>query len=108
MPHGIDARRHARFPDGDPDAVLVYLACGRLEYAIARAIVAQAGRWNEANPQTFLKAWRTASHVHSERGLRPRLTTIAERVSIDIYRWETCRATGPLGAVPADDPVLAA
>jgi RNA polymerase sigma factor (sigma-70 family) len=106
-PQSIDARLRARFRDGDPDAVsAVYAAYERLVYATARGILGEAGLCEEATQQTFLKAWRASSTIDPERNLAPWLATIAKRVSIDIYRRETRRATKPLEAVPADDPAL--
>jgi RNA polymerase sigma factor (sigma-70 family) len=103
----IDARLRARFRAGDPEAVrAVYSAYGRLVYAVAYPILRDRGLCEEATQQTFLKAWRAAGSIDPGRELGPWLSTIAKRVSIDIYRRETHRAAGPLEAVPADDPRL--
>ncbi len=103
----VDARLRARFRNGDPDAVrAVYSAYGRLVYAVAYAILREHDLCEEATQQTFLKAWRAAGGIDPRRELGPWLATIARRVSIDIYRRETHRATRPLEAVPADDRAL--
>jgi RNA polymerase sigma factor (sigma-70 family) len=103
----IDACLKARFQNGDPDAVrAVYSAYGRLVYSVAHAILSERGLCEEATQQTFLKAWRAAGSIDLARELGPWLTTIARRVSIDIYRRETHRASRPLDDVPADDPAL--
>ena len=108
-PLAIDAPLRARFRDGDPDAVrAVYSTYGRRVYAIAYAILGERGLCEEAAQQTFLKAWRAAGNLDPGRDLGPWLTTIAKRVSIDIYRRETHRATRPLEALGADHPALAA
>ncbi|HTX11261.1 MAG TPA: sigma-70 family RNA polymerase sigma factor [Solirubrobacteraceae bacterium] len=106
-PTAIDARRRARFRDGDPEAVrAVYAAYGRLVYAVAYSVLAERGLAEEATQQTFLKAWRAAASVDPTRELGPWLATIAKRVSLDIYRRETRRPARPLEAVSADDPAL--
>lgn len=103
----VDARLRARFRNGDPDAVrAVYSAYGRLVYAVSYTILRERGLCEEATQQTFLKAWRAAGSIDPGRELGRWLATIARRVSIDIYRREAHRATGPLEAVPADDPAL--
>ena len=102
-----DAHFRAGFRDGDPDAVrAAYSTYGRLVYSVAHAILTDRGLCEEATQQTFLNAWRAAATVDPGRELGPWLTTIARRVSIDIYRREALRAVRPLDAVPADDSAL--
>jgi RNA polymerase sigma factor (sigma-70 family) len=106
-PIAIDARLNAGFRDGDPDAVrAAYAAYGRRVYAVAYSILGEPGLSEEATQETFVKAWRSAERFDERRDLGPWLATIARRVSIDIYRRETHRATGSLKAVPADHPAL--
>lgn len=107
LPLAVDRHLRARFRDGDPEAVrAAYSAYGRLVYAVAYAVLGERGLSEEATQQTFLKAWRSADKLDTARELGPWLTTIAKRVSIDIYRRETRRSARPLEAVPADDPAL--
>jgi RNA polymerase sigma factor (sigma-70 family) len=98
---------HARFRQGDPDAVReVYRSHGRLVYAVAFRVLGDRGRAEEATQQTFVKAWRAAQSFDVQRELGPWLAAIARRVAIDLHRREAVRAADPLESVAAGDAAL--
>jgi RNA polymerase sigma-70 factor (ECF subfamily) len=103
----VERALRRRFRDGDADAVrTVYRQYGRLVYAVAHRVLADASLAEEATQTTFLKAWRAASGLDDEREIEPWLATIARRVAIDIYRREAGRGADPLEFAPASDPAL--
>jgi RNA polymerase sigma-70 factor (ECF subfamily) len=103
----VDRGVRRRFRDGDPDAVRsVYLAYGRLVYAVAYRTLGDAGLAEEATQQTFVKAWRAADTLDEDREMAPWLATIARRAAIDLHRSETRRRADPLESVAPADPAL--
>ena len=85
-----------RFRDGDPDAVrAVYRRYVGAVTTVARSIVgADAALCADVVQQTFVKAWRAAGTVDSDRDLAPWLYTIARRTAIDALRHERRPTTG--------------
>jgi RNA polymerase sigma-70 factor (ECF subfamily) len=104
----VDREVRTRFQHGDPDAVrTVYREYGRLVYSVAYRILGDRGLSEEATQQAFLKAWRAAAGLDTNREIGPWLATIARRAAIDLYRREAVRAADPLESVAPSDPALA-
>lgn len=84
-----DADMASRFASGDADMVRVaYQTYGRLVFSIAYKVLGDTGLAEDATQQTFVQAWRAMSSYDPSRPLGAWLTTIAQRVSIDVYRRE--------------------
>lgn len=84
-----DADLASRFASGDADMVrVVYQTYGRLVFSIAYKVLGDTGLAEDATQQTFVQAWRAARTYDPSRPLGAWLTTIAKRVSIDVYRRE--------------------
>jgi RNA polymerase sigma-70 factor (ECF subfamily) len=95
-----EAALAAGFRERDERAVRdVVRRYGGTMTAIARSLIADRHRADDAVQQAFLQAWRAAHTVDSSRALGPWLHTITRRVCIDMYRRER-RA-----AIPASDAV---
>jgi RNA polymerase sigma factor (sigma-70 family) len=103
----LGRRLRRKFRDGDPDAVrTVYREYGRLVYAVAYRVLGDSTLAEEATQQAFLKAWRAAASIDTDRELGPWLATIAKRAAIDLYRAEASRRAAPLESAPPSDPAL--
>lgn len=84
-----DAELASWFASGDADSVrVVYQTYGRLVFAIAYRVLGDTGLAEDATQQTFVQAWRAAGRYDPSRALGAWLTTIAERVAIDVHRRE--------------------
>ena len=84
-----DADVASRFASGDPDSVRVlYQTYGRLVFSIAFRVLGDTGLAEDATQQTFVQAWRAAGKFDPSRPVAGWLTTIAQRVAIDVYRRE--------------------
>ncbi len=103
----VTRRLRRRFREGDPDAVrIVYREYGRLVYSVAYRVLEDKALAEEATQQTFLKAWRAAASIDTERDLEPWLATIAKRTAIDVYRAEARRRAAPIDSASPSDPAL--
>jgi RNA polymerase sigma-70 factor (ECF subfamily) len=78
----------------DPAAVRAfYVEYRPLVYAVAHRVLGRHDLAEDAVQQTFIRAWRAGDRIDVGRNPAPWLGTIAKRVAIDIYRYETKRAT---------------
>ena len=88
-PDVVDAFRRR-----DPAAVRAfYVEYRPLVYAVARRVLGSHDLAEDAVQQTFIRAWRAGDRIDVGRDPAPWLGTIAKRVAIDIYRYESNRAT---------------
>jgi RNA polymerase sigma factor (sigma-70 family) len=80
----------------DPTAVRAfYVQYRRLVYAVAHRVLGRRDLAEDAVQQTFIHAWQAADRIEVDRDPAPWLATIAKRVAIDIYRYESHRRTQP-------------
>ena len=97
----------AAFREREPDAVrALYREYGNLVYAVARRVLGRDDLAEEAVQQTFLRAWQAADRIDVDRDPSPWLATIAKRVAIDIYRYESRRPTRALHDVAANNAAI--
>lgn len=86
----MDRETLERFREGDEAAVkAVYERFSRPVFSIALHILRDRDLAADATQQTFVKAWRAADRIESDRDPGPWLYTIARRTAIDIYRKQT-------------------
>ena len=98
-----EAALAAGFRDRDEGAVRdVVRRYGAAMTVIARTLVADRHKADDAVQQAFLQAWRAAHTVDVSRPLGPWLHTITRRVCIDMYRRDR------RVAIPDSDAVLRA
>ncbi len=82
-----DAALAAGFRDGDEGAVReVVQRYGGAMTLIARSLLADRHRADDAVQQAFLQAWRAAATFDATRPLGPWLFTITRRACIDLHR----------------------
>jgi RNA polymerase sigma-70 factor (ECF subfamily) len=60
----------------------------------------------DATQETFERVWRAAAQFDPDREMEPWLSTIAQHVSVDIYRRETVRRHDSLDGADPSHPEL--
>jgi RNA polymerase sigma-70 factor (ECF subfamily) len=95
------------FRRGDPQAVRsMYQRYGNLVYTVARRVLTRHDLAEEATQQTFVRAWQAADRIDPNRDPAGWLATIAKRVAIDVYRYESRRTATSIDDVAPNAPAV--
>jgi RNA polymerase sigma-70 factor (ECF subfamily) len=95
------------FRQGDPHAVrAMYRRYGNLVYSVARRVLTRHDLAEEATQQTFVRAWQAADRIDPNRDPAGWLATIAKRVAIDVYRYESRRTAASFDDVAPNEPAV--
>src|SRR5262249_31658053 len=107
--HNDELRRREleAFREGDPHAVrAMYRRYGHLVYSVARRVLTRHELADEATQRTVGRAWQAADRVDPNRDPAGWLATIAKRVAIDMYRYESRRPSASINDVAPNAPAV--